>query len=167
MKLIVILRDPVERAHSHWRLERRRGTEPLSFEAALDREASELPRELKLLLETSGYRDAPFSTSFVARGRYAEQLERWFELFPREQVLVLLSEDLVTNPAAEMSRIARFLGVPPWSAGSYRIRGAQGEAQMASGTRERLAEAFVEPNERLEELLGRELHWTQPSHLRS
>ena len=167
MKLIVILRDPVERAYSQWRLERRRGTEPLSFEDALDREASELPRELELLRETSGYRDVPFSTSFVARGRYAEQLERWLELFPRQQVLVLLSEDLLADPASVMSRIAQFLEVPQWTAESYRVRGAQGEAEMAPETRERLADEFVEPNGRLEELLGRELPWTQSSRLRS
>ena len=165
MKLIVILRDPVERAYSQWRLERRRGTEPLSFEDALDREASELTLELELLLETSGYRDAPFSTSYVARGRYAEQLDRWFELFPREQVLVLLSEDLLTDPAAVMSGIAQFLDVPEWSAGELPNPRGAGRRGAAAGTRERLANEFAEPNRRLEELLGRELHWTQPSRL--
>ena len=54
IKLIVILRDQVNRACSQWRLERERGTELLSFEDALDREASELPRELELLLERWG-----------------------------------------------------------------------------------------------------------------
>ena len=106
MKLIAILRDPVERAHSHRRVERRRGTEPLSFEDALDREESELVGELERLLATSGYVDAPFSTSYVARGRYAEQLERWLELFPREQLLVLLTKNLADDPRRSMARVA-------------------------------------------------------------
>ena len=164
MKLIVLLRDPVERAFSHWRMERRRGREPLSFEEALDREESELQSELKLLLETAGYRDGPFRTSYVARGRYAEQLERWLQLFSHEQLLVLLTAELSARPDEAMTRVARFLDIPDWRPESHRLRGAQGEAAMAPETRERLARTFVEPHNRhLEELLGRTLTWTSPA----
>lgn len=163
MKLIAILRDPVERAHSHWRLERRRGTEPLSFEDALDREESELVGELECLVATSGYVDAPFSMSYVTRGRYAEQLERWLELFPREQLLVLLTKNLADDPRRSMAQVADFLGVPEWQAERYRTRGAQGEEPIPPATRARLARAFAEPNRRLEALLDRELDWTSPA----
>ena len=135
MKLIAILRDPVERAHSHWRLERRRGTETLSFEDALDREESELVGELERLLATSGYVDAPFSTSYVARGRYAEQLERWLELFPREQLLVLLTKNLADDPRRSMAQVADFLGVPEWQAESVPdTRRARGRGDVTRDT---------------------------------
>ena len=160
MKLIAVLRDPVERAYSHWRMERRRGREPLSFEDALDREEAELEQELELLLETPGYRDVPFRMSYAARGRYAEQLERWLALFPREQVLVLESEEVTAHPEEAASRIAHFLGVPEWQAERYPLRGAQGEEAMPPETRERLATTFVEPNRALESMLGRTLGWT-------
>ena len=163
MRLIVILRDPVERAYSHWRMERRRGREPLSFEEALNREESELQGELELLLETSGYREVPFRTSYVARGCYAEQLDRWLELFPREQLLVLTSEELIAHPEEVLSRISGFLEIPEWHAESHRLRGAQGGAAVPSETRERLARTFAAPNRRLEELLDRELDWTRPA----
>jgi len=167
MKLIAVLREPVERAYSHWRMETRHGRESLSFEEALDREEAELQGELAELIATPGYRDVPFRTSYTARGRYAEQLERWLELFPRDQLLVLLSDDLLADPAGAMSRLARFLGIPDWSAESYRLRGVQGDEAMAPETRERLARAFEEPNRRLEELLGVELGWTTPQGSRT
>jgi hypothetical protein len=163
MRLVAVLRDPVERAYSHWRMEVRRGREELSFEEALDREESELDRELALLLRTDGYREVPFRISYVARGRYAEQLERWLELFPREQLLVLTSDELGADPAEAMSRISRFLEVPDWHAEQYGRRSVQGEALMPPETRERLARAFAPHNRRLEELLGRELGWAKPT----
>jgi len=162
MKLMAVLRDPVERAFSHWRMRRRHGTETLSFEDALDREESELPGELEQLLHTDGYLDAPFSTSYVARGRYAEQLERWLAIFPGEQLLVLTSDELLTEPDETMSRVWRFLSIPEWRSERYRLRGVQGEASMTAETRERLARVFEPHNRRLEQLLGRELSWTQP-----
>ena len=166
MKLIAVLRDPVERAHSHWRMVTRHGQESLSFEDALDREESELAPELERLQETQGYRDFPFRTSYVARGRYAEQLERWLALFPREQLLVVLSEDMFADPGGTMDVITRFLGVPAFRAESYGWRSSQGELPMAPETRERLARTFLEPNLRLEELLGRTVGWTLPTGAR-
>jgi hypothetical protein len=163
MRLIAVLRDPVDRAHSQWRMERRHGRELLSFEEALDREESELERELALLVGTSGYRERPFGMSYVARGRYAEQLERWLALFPREQLLVLTSDELLSDPAQTMGRIVRFLGIPEWQAERYRRRSVQGEAPMAPETRERLARVLEPHNRRLEELLGRNLPWTRPA----
>jgi hypothetical protein len=163
MKLIAVLRDPVERAFSHWRMEVRRGTEELSFEDAVDREESELAGELDRLLRTEGYLDAPFRMSYVARGRYAEQLERWLALFPREQLLVLTSDELLADPAEAMGRVWRFLDLPAWRSQRYRRRGAQGDAAMAAEIRERLARVFEPHNRRLEELVGMQLHWTRPT----
>ena len=50
---------------------------------------------------------------YVARGRYAEQLERWFDAFPREQVLVVFSDDLENKPVETMAEVQEFLGLPP------------------------------------------------------
>ena len=163
MKLIAVLRDPVERAHSQWRMITRHGHETRSFEDALDREEAEFEHEWEKLLATSGFDPVPYRMSLVARGRYAEQLEHWLTVFPRTQMLVLVSEDMFTDPPSTMARVADFLGIPEWRGETYRRRGAQGELPMRPETRERLARAFVEPNRRLEELLDRELPWTRPT----
>ena len=169
LKLIAILRDPVDRAYSQYQMQLRWGYEHSTFEESLDREEAELEGELAKL-----YGDPPvYSTlvnriSYVARGRYAEQLERWLALFPREQLLVLLSEELFAQPAEAVASVCRFLRIPERRAMSYpHLAGGGGVFEyqpLHPATRERLARAFVEPNRRLEELLGRELPWTQPAH---
>jgi hypothetical protein len=88
------------------------------------------------------------------------KLERWLQLFDRDQLLILMSDDLDQDPAATVSRVAGFLGVPEWHATEYPRRGVQEYAAMAPETRERLAQTFAAHDRRLVELLGRELPWS-------
>lgn len=158
VKLVAVMRDPVERAYSHYQMELRWGRETVPFEEALLREAKELPNQLQRIardpLDPNG-----FACSYVARGRYAEQLERWLALFPREQLLVVVSEELRADPAAVTAQVFEFLGVPADPRDEYPLRGMQTYAPMASATRRRLEEAFADQNAKLEALLGRALPW--------
>ncbi len=164
MKLIAVLRDPVDRAYSHYQMELRWGRESGSFEEALAREEAELPPELELIRRDPTYVSPNgLARSYVARGCYAEQIERWLRFFPREQLLVLTSEELLGDPAEVMSRIAGFLGIPEWRAESYPLRGVREYPPIPPTTRERLAHTFEPHNRRLEELLGREVPWTRPA----
>lgn len=104
MKLIVVLRDPVERAWSHWRMEHMRGTEAGDFGWCV-REG----RQRLYAAEPWGHnRDG----SYVERGFYGEQMERLLELFPRGQVLVLTAEALRADHGVVLSRVRGFLGLP-------------------------------------------------------
>jgi len=104
IRLIVMLRDPVERAWSHWRMERARGeTEPFSWCIRQGR--------ARLLAATPWGHHRDFS--YVERGFYGEQVERLFGLFPRDQVLLVRAEDLRTDPTAVLTQVSRFLGAPP------------------------------------------------------
>ena len=168
MKLIAVLRDPVDRAYSQYQMQLRWGFEPGSFEDALDREEAELDAELaKFQDDPPVYSTLVNRISYVARGRYAEQLERWLTYFPREQLLVLLSDDLADDPGSAMLRVAHFLEIPERRAKSYpRLGGGGGVFEyqpMDPSTRERLAWAFVTPNRQLAKLLDRELPWTRPT----
>jgi Sulfotransferase family len=92
-RLVAVLRDPVERAHSNWAHLRGAGLEPeADFVAALDREPERA---------AAGW--AHF-WHYAAQGRYGEQLDDLFGLFPREQVLLLRYRDLRDAPAAEVPR---------------------------------------------------------------
>jgi hypothetical protein len=98
--------------------------------------------------------------TYRSRGRYAEQLERWLAVFPREQLLVVPSEDLLLEPERTHARVLEFLGADAHRLDSYpRVFERQYEP-MRPETRSRLAEEFSEPNRRLYELLGRDLGWT-------
>ena len=109
MRWIVLLRDPVERAISHHHMERVRGHEDRGLFLAVLAERRRL----------RGHRDdfSPQSPlrkwSYAARGRYARQLDELFARFPREQVIVLRTQDLAAHPAATTARVLAFLGVSP------------------------------------------------------
>ena len=99
-RLIVIVRDPVERAHSNWTHLWSAGLEPVGdFVRACGQE----PRRI-----AAGW--ASF-WHYTGLGRYGEQLEYLFSLFPREQVLVLRYRRLVDEPAGTLDQICAFLGV--------------------------------------------------------
>ena len=102
VKLIALLRDPVERALSQVFHARRLGFEPLEPAAALAAEPARL---------ASGDPYSLQKHSYVARSRYLEQLQRYEALFPADQLLVLRSEDLFQDTARVWERILRFLGV--------------------------------------------------------
>jgi hypothetical protein len=99
-RLIVIIRDPVERAHSNWTHLWSAGLEP---EGDFLRACAEEPQRI-----AAGW--APF-WHYTGLSRYGEQLQRAFALFPREQVLVLRYRSLIDDPAAALDRICEFLGV--------------------------------------------------------
>ena len=164
LRLIAVLRDPVERAYSQYQMQVRKRGETISFEDALDREDEYLNRELGRLRDDPTYVSSTgYRRSYVARGRYAEQLERWLALFARDQLLVLTSEELWADHENAMRAVTGFLGVPEWHPTSYPHQSAGSHAPMALETRERLARVFAPENRRLEELLGRELDWTGPA----
>ena len=104
MLLIVLLRDPVERALSQYFHARRHWFETLELEEALAAEPARL---------ASGDQFSHQKHSYVSRSRYMEQLSRYEKLFGKRQILVLRSEDLFSNPSSTWGKIQSFLGLQP------------------------------------------------------
>ncbi len=147
-RLIALLRDPVDRAYSDYQQVVRKGREPRTFEEAIG------------LTE-----DGPDANSpYLARSVYVDQLRRWSEFYPEEQMLVLKSEDLYESPVGTLKTVIEFLGLPEWepkrSAVTPKKQNKGGyEGGMAPETREKLEEFFRPHNLRLYEYLGRDLGW--------
>jgi hypothetical protein len=102
--------------------------------------------------------------SYVARGSYAEQLERWLEVYPRRQLLVLRSEDLYAQPAETYRRILGFLDLPAWEPPEFRNYSFTGPfggtyPDPPATVRRFLADRLAKPNRRLVELLGEGYRW--------
>lgn len=154
VRLIAALRDPVTRAWSQHQYETRRGHEHLPFEDALAREPERLAGQVERILageESFAHRHH----SYLARGRYAEQLERIYELIPPERVLVLRSEAMFADPAGTLSRVWRFLGLD-----DYRLDQApvlkpnRYDRAMPEAARAFLEDYYHPHNERLYRLPG-------------
>lgn len=158
-RLIAVLRDPVDRAYSHYQHEVAKGHESLGFEAALDREQERLEAagdpwqlgELHPALERHSY---------VTRGQYHEQLERWLRCFPREQLLVLSAEELYRRPADALDAVVAHLGLAPAPTRPGVARNTRAYRGMRPATRRRLRRHFAPHNERLFALLGTSFDWS-------
>jgi hypothetical protein len=160
-KLVALLRDPVDRAYSQYQHEVALGREPLSFEDALAAEDERLVGEVeRLIADSRAFSRAWWDHTYTARGRYAEQLERWLEAFPSEQLLVVRTEELGERPAETYASILAFLGAEPHELPDYPRVFDRDYEPMRAETRAALAATFAEPNRRLEALLGRELGWS-------
>jgi hypothetical protein len=162
IKLIALLRDPVERAYSQYANELARRFEHLSFEEALDAEEQRLAGESEQLRADPGY--VSFSHqhhSYVSRGFYLEQLERWEAFFPEDQLLVLDSSRLFANPAAVLRDVQSFLGLEPHGLRSYPVANARARDGIRPETRQRLSTLFAEPNRRLFCHLGIDFGWNR------
>jgi hypothetical protein len=159
-RLVVLVRNPIDRALSHYHHELALGRESLSFEDALAAEERRLEGEEDRLRADPRYFSSEWwSHTYKARGRYVEQLERWLQVFPREQLLILPSEDLLGEPERAHAEVLQFLGVPAHRLDSYPRVFERQYAEMKPETRAELADYFAEPNRRLYELLGRDLAW--------
>lgn len=151
-KVIALLRNPVDRAYSHYQMKVRKGIETLSFAEAVARERERLAE------------DDPTGTtwrhySYVARGEYAEQLARWLARFPREQLLVLKSEEFFQHPEGVLHQTLSHLGLPAWSPPGFRPYHRSSYPGLDPVVRRSLVDHFAPHNRRLYEILGHDMGW--------
>jgi hypothetical protein len=160
VKLIFMLRNPVDRAYSHYSHINRVGREPLSFEDAIEAESDRLAGEAEKIMADPNYSTfTHVHYSYLTRGRYIEQLPRWLERFPRDRMLILASEDLSREPAAAFQRALDFLGLDAWTPGQFNIFKQGSYEQMNPSTRAKLVEYFRPYNQQLYDLLEMKFDW--------
>lgn len=170
VKLIALLRNPVERAYSQYWIEVKARFETWSFEEAIRGEKERLAGEWeKMLADESYYSHSYRHFSYLERGIYMDQLQRWMDYFPREQLLVLRSEDLYKDAAAVMKQTLDFLGVASEGLDkeykNYRRPSKKGyrnqvvPPKLDPATRAYLVDYFEPHNQRLYDYLGVDFHW--------
>ncbi len=103
-RLIVLFRDPVKRAFSHYVMNYRRGVEVFTFEDALKLEDERV---------STGNIDEQSCFSYFSRGLYAEQVKRYLEFFPKEHMLFLRADDLYENASDVLIEFYKFIGLKP------------------------------------------------------
>jgi hypothetical protein len=155
VRLLVVLRDPVERAYSAHRHELARGFETEPFERALELEPQRLDGEVERIRADPGYvSHSHRHHSYVDRGQYAGQVTRLFSLFGRERVHVAFAEDFFATPEREYDAVLSFLGLPSWRPAAFERHNARPRSPMPQALRRRLDEHFLPHDELLAECLG-------------
>jgi len=174
VKLIVLLRNPVDRAYSqHWLMTRVNG-ETLSFEEALEREQAVINSEREKILADGNRSSQTFrSFSYLTRGMYVDQLQNWMNYYPKERFLILKSEDMYKNPTDAIKQTLEFLGLPGQNITTnkeykqYRLAQKVGyqnnerPPKMKPETRQYLLDFFKPYNARLQEFSGRDFGWNE------
>jgi hypothetical protein len=161
IKLVAMLRDPVERAYSAYKHEFARGFETeADFGRALDLEDERLEGEIaRMRLDPDYESHAHRHQAYTRRGQYAEQLERVLELFPAEQLHVMESERFFSDPEGEFASLLGFLELDAWSPGTFEQHNARPSAPMPEHLRDRLRAHYKGHDARLADLLGRQPGW--------
>jgi hypothetical protein len=160
VKLIVLLRNPVDRAYSHYQHEVRHGRESLTFEHAILAEQQRLSGEEDRLVSDPAYSSTPHQRhSYLARGIYCDQIARWQQTFSLGRMLIVRSEDFYGDPGRLTNDVLEFLGLSPIRIPTHRQYQAGEYAKMPSRLRQRLLDYFMPHNERLRILLNRDFRW--------
>lgn len=161
IRLIALLRNPVDRAYSHFHMERKRSAEPEeSFMRAVELEEHRIGEERRRIgdgMIESGDRFRAFS--YLSRGLYGQQIARWRQYFPADQFLFLKSEDFFDDPIGQLWRVYDFLNVTqvapkdigPVNSGTYQ--------ELAAAERRILQDYFKEDSVLCRQLIGDEFVW--------
>jgi hypothetical protein len=160
-KLLVALRNPVDRAYSQFQMSRRENEEPLSsFIDAVAAEEQRLAPERAHMLADKGYNSWPIGCwSYLMRSRYAEHLERWMALFGRDQFNFVTLEQLAEDPQHTLDGVHDFLGLPAHEYAQLPPLHVARYDSIDSDAREQLADYFRPHNQRLYELVGADFGW--------
>jgi hypothetical protein len=160
VKLIVLVRDPVERAYSAHAHELARGFETESFERALELEESRLRGETERLLTDPGYESHTHRhNAYVTRGQYIDYLEPLAAAVGRDRVHVVDSHDFFTRPEPVYDAVLEFLGLPRGTRPQFERHNARPRSAMPDVLRNRLTEHFAPYDERLSKWLGDVPSW--------
>ncbi len=161
--IVCVLRDPVDRAFSHYRERVKQGVESLpTFEAALDAEHERTNSELERMVNDPTYVSwNHLNFGYADQSRYGASIERWVQHWPREQLLVMRSEDLYADPAAVLSRTRKFLGLAEVDAPATDDlhQNRLPSATVTPETRRRLRDELTTDIERLATLLDEPAWW--------
>jgi hypothetical protein len=160
VKLVVLVRDPVERAYSAHAHELARGFETEPFERALELENDRVEGEVERITAEANYLSHSHQHhAYRARGCYVDQLERLEKEFGGDRIHVVDSGDFFANPAATYDALLPFLGLPHRGYPAFERHNARPRSKMSEAIRRELDEHFEPYDERLTAWLGKTPSW--------
>jgi hypothetical protein len=163
VKIVVVVRDPVERAYSAHAHEVARGFEDEDFARAVELEAERTEGERERLIADPAYTSYHHRHhSYLARSRYAEQIQVMVEAVGRDRVHIMEADRFFAEPQAEFDELQAWLGLPRWRPPMVDRWNQRPREPLPEGVRERLVDYFAPYDEDLVPLLGRPPIWREP-----
>ena len=160
IKLIAILRNPVDRTYSHYHFARLNHNMTESFDEIIEDDMNNISKFCQSNKKlTDFYFENLVQNSYLARGFYAEQLEKWFEIFEKNQFLIISSEDLAKKTQSTLDVVFKFLDVKPEKINDLKKVNVAKYPPMSMSTRKKLLEYFQESNEKLYNLINCRFEW--------
>ena len=159
VKLIVLFRNPIDRAYSNYHLGLRAGSENLSFEDAIHAELENLKKFSNN--SKSDIEKYTVPRSYIAKGFYAEQIKIWLKLFKHEQLYITSTENFELNPQEILNQIFEFLEIPIFQIPYQKKYKVASYPKMKHETREFLLDFYKKPNHELFQLIGKEFAWNK------
>ena len=163
-KFIVLLRNPIDIAFSHYNMNMTSELEYLPFEDALKREKERIRGRYEKMQRVEDYYSWDFDIfGYLEHGIYIKNLKRWMEVFPREQFLILQTEEFKKNTSEVYNKALQFLNLPKYSLKEYILHKKieYKKRVMKPETRQQLIEYFKPHNEELYKFIGRNFHWEE------
>ena len=161
-KFLVLLRNPIDRAFSHYTMNVVRKMESLPFEKAIEIENERIKNSMKKMkTDNSYYDDTYFRYAYLDRGTYITKLKQWFEIFPKNQFLIIQSEKFWLKPSKVYNEVLKFLGLSNFKLNEYKQfrKTIYRNKKIPFETRKKLIDFFRPYNEQLYEFLGRRFDW--------
>ncbi len=158
IKLIALIRNPVDRAFSHYQHNVKHGFERRSFEDAINSEL-EVLKSVENPAEAAKKWKWGVHPGYLLIGFYYYFLKQWLDVFPKEQLLIINNQDLLVNPLATMGQVFRFLGLPERLKAEYPKYYAGSYEPISKEMQKTLSDVFRPHNQKLEEYLNLDLKW--------
>lgn len=160
VKVVAMLRDPVERAYSAWKHESARGYESESFERALQLEEGRTDGEVERMRRDPRYQSRMLRHhAYAARSEYADLLARYYDRFSADQIHVMYSEEFFADPEGEFRRLEGFLGITHHRGIVFDQHNARQGGAIPPGPCRDLRERFEPQTHTLHQLVGRRPPW--------
>ena len=160
VKIIILLRNPVDRAYSHHQHETRLGFEKLSFEEAIEKETERLLGEKEKIISNEKYYSYNHNHySYLSRGIYIDQINEWMKYFSREQMLIINSEDFFSDPKKTVNLVFDFLGIKKYDINNVEIHNRGNYSPIKPEIKDKLDKYFEKSNKKLYEFIGKSYSW--------
>lgn len=160
-KFIILLRNPIDRAYSHYNMNFQNGYEYRTFEDAIEHEEERISGRYQKMESTSNYYSWDFDLfGYLEQGKYAQYIKKWLNLFPKENFLILQSEEFLKNPQLVYHQTLDFLDLTKWEPEKYsQAKKRDYSSPIDESLRIKLSKHFQKYNDDLYELIGKKFNW--------